>query len=126
MTHVGGPYGLAAMFAGFALAAGARLTDIIVPIVEMWPWAGRWFRRSLYGLVGLSLFAYLGVPGAADLIDGLVVFGTAAITAYLVHRGRYGAKAARVMAPSAAVFALVDAGCRHRELRRIGECDGNA
>ena len=30
-TAVGGPYGLMAMFAGFALAAGARLADAIVP-----------------------------------------------------------------------------------------------
>jgi hypothetical protein len=41
-TRVGGPYGLAALFAGLALVGGMRLTDTIVPLRAMWPWASRW------------------------------------------------------------------------------------
>lgn len=106
-THVGGPYGLTAMFAGLALAAGARLADTVVPIREAWPWAARWLRWGVMGVTGLAVLAYLGVPGATDLANVCVVCGTAGITVYLVHRGRYGAQAARVVAPAAAVFALV-------------------
>jgi diguanylate cyclase (GGDEF)-like protein/PAS domain S-box-containing protein len=106
-TRVGGPYGLTAMFAGLALACGMTLADVIVPVEEIWPWAQRGLRIGLGAVVGVALAAYLGVPGAAVLTDTLVVFGSAGITAYLVHRGRYGAQAARVVSPSAAVFALV-------------------
>ncbi len=106
-TRVGGPYGLIALFAGLALASGIRLADTIVPVNVAWPWAARWLHRGLIALVVVSLLAYLGVPGAADLVDFAVVVGSAGITAYLVHRGRFGAQVARVLAPSAAVFALV-------------------
>ena len=83
------------------------LADTIVPVNVAWPWAARWLHRGLIALVVVSLLAYLGVPGAADLRRFAVVVGSAGITAYLVHRGRFGAQAARVLAPSAAVFALV-------------------
>ncbi len=106
-THVGGPYGLAAFFAGLAVAAGACLADSIVPIREELPWASRWFKAGMIVLVALAAFAYLGVPGATVMTDIAVVGGTAGIAAYLVHRGRYGSQPARVAAPSAAVFALV-------------------
>jgi diguanylate cyclase (GGDEF)-like protein/PAS domain S-box-containing protein len=106
-THVGGPYGLTAMFAGLALACGIKLADVIVPVREIWPWAARWLRIALAAVVAIALGAYLGVPGAAVLADTLVVIGSAGITAYLVHRGSSGAQAARVVSPSAAVFALV-------------------
>ncbi len=106
-THIGGPYGLTALFAGLALAAGARLADTIVPVAGAWPFAARWLRWGLIAVSVIAVLAYVGAPGAALLTDVLVVFGSAAITAYLVHRGRYGSQPARVVAPSAAVFALV-------------------
>jgi diguanylate cyclase (GGDEF)-like protein/PAS domain S-box-containing protein len=106
-TRVGGPYGLVALFSGLALVAGARLADTIVPVSVAWPSSSRWLHRGLIALVIVSLLAYLGVPGATDAVDAAIVIGSAAITAYLVHRGRYGAQVARVLAPSAAVFALV-------------------
>ena len=106
-TAVGGPYGLMAMFAGLSLAAGAMLADAIVPLHDVAPRAIGWFHRSLYGIAGLSLLAYLGIPGATVLADSIVVLGSPAIAAYLVYRGRRGAQAARVAAPSALVFALV-------------------
>ncbi|MBV9991017.1 MAG: GGDEF and EAL domain-containing protein [Alphaproteobacteria bacterium] len=106
-THVGGPYGLTALFAGLALAAGMRLADTIVPVEGAWPWAVRWFHWGVIAIGILAILAYLGVPTATVLIDVLVVFGSAAITVYLVHRGRYGSQTARVIAPSSAVFALV-------------------
>ena len=106
-TAVGGPYGLMAMFAGLSLAAGAMLADAIVPVRELWPLAQRWFRLGLSSLCGLSVLAYLGVPGATVAVDSIVVIGVGATAAYLVFRGRLGAQAARVAAPSALVFALV-------------------
>ena len=106
-TAVGGPYGLMAMFAGLTLTAGARLADAIVPFREVWPRRLIQFRRSLWAIFGLSILAYLGVPGATILTDSVVVLGSAAVAAYLVHRGRLGAQAARVAAPAALVFALV-------------------
>src|SRR5581483_9667566 len=109
MEALGGPYGLAAMFAGLALAAALKLTDIIAPVEQLWRWSKGRLRYALWGLAGLSILAFLGLPGATLLADIVVVVGTAAITAYLVHRGRLGLQAARVVAPSAAIFALVAA-----------------
>ncbi|HEV2560845.1 MAG TPA: EAL domain-containing protein [Rhizomicrobium sp.] len=107
-TAVGGPYGLSAMFAGLALAAGIRLADIVTPLETVWPQqAVQWRKWGLYGLVALSLLAFIGLPGATLLLEPIIVFGTAGVTAYLVHQGRMGRQAARVIAPSAAVFALV-------------------
>jgi diguanylate cyclase (GGDEF)-like protein/PAS domain S-box-containing protein len=120
-THVGGPYGLTAFFSGLALAAGARLANHLVPIASLWPWAERWFYWGVILLVVLSLFAYLGAPGATVFTYVCVVVGTAAITAYLVHRGRYGARAARVIAPSAVVFALVSVAATLSALGVLGD-----
>lgn len=106
-TAVGGPYGLSAMMAGLSLAAGIRLVDTIAPFAEAWRPAERYVRWALYTLLGLSLLSYLGVPLATVLVQTLVLFGTSALSAYLVHRGREGVQPARVLAPSAAVFALV-------------------
>jgi len=106
-THVGGPYGLTALFAGLALAAGLRLADTIAPVREIWPGQERRLRWGVNAVAILAILAYLGLPGATLLIDTVVLFGSAAITAYLVHRGRFGSQPARVIAPSAAVFALV-------------------
>ncbi len=107
ITAVGGPYGLQAMFAGLALVAGARLADIVAPLESAYPWAVRYRRGGFLGVAGLSLLAFVGFPGATLLLDPVVVFGTAGVASYLVHEGRRGTQAARVIAPSAAVFALV-------------------
>lgn len=109
VSAVGGPYGLSAMLAGLALAAALRLTDIVVPVTDLWPQAEPWRKWGPLALVGLSLLAFVGVPGATVLMEFAVVIGAGAIAVYLIHRGRLGAQAARVMAPSAAVFALVTA-----------------
>ena len=57
--------------------------------------------------VGWALLAYLGVPGATFLTDLVIVPGSAAIALYLIVCGRRGMRAAQVIAPSAAAFALV-------------------
>lgn len=107
ITAVGGPYGLQALFAGLALAAGARLADVVAPLENSFPWAISYFKWVVLGLVALSLLAFVGFPGATFILDPIVVFGTAGVASYLVHEGRRGVQAARVIAPSATVFALV-------------------
>jgi diguanylate cyclase (GGDEF)-like protein len=109
-THIGGPFGLEVAIAGLALAAGLRLTDFIVPVETLWPRGRIPFNRALIGLCFLSLASFLGVPAAMIVIDVLVVLGTAAVTIYFVRCGRIGNQAARVAAPSAAVFACVALG----------------
>lgn len=107
---VGGPYGVTAFFAGLALMAALRLADVIAPVDELWHFVSEKRQRyALWGLVALLVLAFVGVPGATLLMDVVVVLGTAAITAYLVHRGRLGLQAARVLAPSSAIFSLVTA-----------------
>jgi diguanylate cyclase (GGDEF)-like protein/PAS domain S-box-containing protein len=106
-TVVGGPYGLSALIAGLSLVAGLRLTDIVAPVEEFAPGARRWLNGAMLGIAVLSLLAFVGLPGATLLVEILLLIGTAAITGYLVHRGRLGVQAARVAAPSAAVFSLV-------------------
>lgn len=106
-TPLGGPYGLMALIAGLALAAGARLADAVVPVREFLPQYRRAFRFAVWGVVALSGMAFVGIPGAIVATDGVVVLGTSVIATYLVQCGRMGSLAARVLAPSAAVFALV-------------------
>jgi diguanylate cyclase (GGDEF)-like protein/PAS domain S-box-containing protein len=106
-TGVGGPYGLIAMFAVFSLTAATELADAIVPLRDIWPLHVRWLRRGQGALAALSIFAFVGIPGATILCDVMVVAGTAAIAAYLFHNGRLGSRAARVSFPSALVFAFV-------------------
>ena len=106
-TAVGGPYGLMAMLAGFSLSAGAMLADAIVPVHDLWPRSVRRVRLTLAAICLIGVLAWFGIPGAAVLTDSLVVLGTPAIAGYLVYRGRLGAQAARVAAPSALVFSLV-------------------
>ena len=106
-TGVGGPYGLTAMFAGLSLAAGSRLADAIVPMSEIWPRHVPWLTRAQLTIVGLAILAYIGIPAAALLCAVLVLLGAAAISAYLVYRGRLGSQAARVAIPSALVFTFV-------------------
>ena len=109
-TSVGGPYGFMALISGLSLAAAVRLTEAVAPLSDLWPWAERYRRWGLLGLVALSFLAFVGVPAAAFLVDVLLVFGVAGLAAYLVRRGMTGSRPARVLAPSATVFALVTLG----------------
>jgi diguanylate cyclase (GGDEF)-like protein/PAS domain S-box-containing protein len=102
---LGGPYGITAMLAGLTLAAGLQLADTIAPLEKRFP--PDILRWSTIGLVGLSAFALVGVPGAMLLTEIAVVIGTALIAAWLVREGLAGGRAARVVAPSAAIFAIV-------------------
>jgi diguanylate cyclase (GGDEF)-like protein len=106
-TGVGGPYGLTAMFAGFSLAAGARLADAIVPLREIWPRHIQWLKRGEAVMIVLAILSYIGVPGTIIAVDALVLFGAPAVAAYLIYRGALGSQAAKVSIPSALVFACV-------------------
>lgn len=106
-TRIGGPYGLSAFLTILALCAGARLADAIIPFADVVP---DWMRRiywSIWGLLGLGVLAYLGLPGATLLANVAIVLGSMAIAAYLFLAGKRGHKAAQVIAPSAVAFALV-------------------
>ncbi|HWA29622.1 MAG TPA: bifunctional diguanylate cyclase/phosphodiesterase [Rhizomicrobium sp.] len=107
MTAVGGPYGFSAMLLGLALAAAIRLADLVAPVSEAWPNAVPALVWTQRGLLALCALAFLGLPGAALLLQIAAVIGSAGIAVYLVHRGMLGAQAARVVAPSAAIFSLV-------------------
>lgn len=106
-TAVGGPYGFAAMVAGLTLAAAARLTEEVAPLTDLWPWAAKYRRWGFATLLSFSALAFIGLPGATLLMNVVVVFGAAGLAVYLVHRGLAGSRPARILAPSAAVFALV-------------------
>jgi diguanylate cyclase (GGDEF)-like protein/PAS domain S-box-containing protein len=120
VTAVGGPYGLSAMLSGLALAAALYLTDLVAPVVDLWPAMEGRRRWVFLVVIAVSLFAFVGAPGAIVAAQILVLVGTAAITTYLVHRGLKGSKAARVVAPSAAIFALVAAITAAIELGAFG------
>jgi diguanylate cyclase (GGDEF)-like protein len=120
-TRVGGPYGLTAAFAGLALAAGARLANAAAPVTGLWPRAGRPFHLGVLGLAVISALAYLGAPAATDLTYLCVVLGSGALAAYLVHCGGRGVRAARMLAPSATVFALVTLAGTLSTLGLLGE-----
>jgi diguanylate cyclase (GGDEF)-like protein len=120
-TPVGGPYGLMAMLAGFSLAAGAALADAFVPLRDLRPRWTHWFRRVLLAICVIAFLAYLGIPGAAVVTDTIVVLGSLVVAAYVVYRGRIGAQAARVAAPSALVFALVTLASLAATLNNTGE-----
>jgi diguanylate cyclase (GGDEF)-like protein/PAS domain S-box-containing protein len=120
-THVGGPYGLSAFLTGLALAAGARLANAIIPLRDRWPQYEKLFHRTIYGLIALAFLAYLGVPGATLLTDICIVLGSLGVAAYLFLSGRRGMKAAQVIAPSAAAFALVAVAAAVIALGGLGE-----
>ena len=107
VTRIGGPYGLSAFLTALALAAGARLADAISPVAEIVPRHRKHYYWALYGLIGLGVLAYLGIPAATLLTDILIVPGAIAVAIYLVYCGRLGRRAAQVIAPSAGAFALV-------------------
>ncbi|HKB95944.1 MAG TPA: PAS domain-containing protein, partial [Rhizomicrobium sp.] len=106
-TRIGGPYGLSALLTALALAAGARLADAIIPVRDTWPKYEKHFHRAIYGLIALGILAYLGLPAATLVTDTAIVLGSIAVAIYLVYCGRHGHRAAQVIAPSAAAFALV-------------------
>jgi diguanylate cyclase (GGDEF)-like protein len=120
-TSIGGPYGLSAFLTALALAAGAHLANAIIPVRDTWPKHERKFRRTVYGLIVLGALAYLGLPGATLLTDIAIVIGSIAVAAYLVYCGRSGHKAAQVIAPSAAAFALVAVAAAVMALGGLGE-----
>jgi diguanylate cyclase (GGDEF)-like protein/PAS domain S-box-containing protein len=105
--RLGGPYGLGAFLNLLALAAGAKLANAIVPLRDVFPRYQIYLRRVLWGLVALGLAAWVGLPGATLLGDIVIVTGGTVIAVYLFWCGRRGIKAAQVVAPSAAAFALV-------------------
>lgn len=104
---VGGPYGFSALMLGLTLAAAFRLVDLITPFGEVWPKAPLYLLWTQRAILAFSALAFLGLPGAVLLVEIGVVVGSALITVYLIRRGLAGAQAARVVAPSAAVFSLV-------------------
>lgn len=108
-TAVGGPYGFSIMIAGLCLGAGVTLANVVAPLSDVLPNAKLWLKWGSIVIVTLSVFSFVGVPGAMLLTELAVVVGSGAITGYFVHRGRMGSAPARVVAPSAAVFSLVAA-----------------
>ncbi len=120
-TRIGGPYGLSAFLTILALAAGARLADAIIPLRDTWPKYEKLFHRGIYGLVGLGALAYLGIPAATLLTDIALVLGSVVVASYLIYCGRIGHKAAQVIAPSAAAFALVAVAAAVMALGGLGE-----
>lgn len=120
-TGIGGPYGLSAFLTALALAAGARLANAILPVRETAPRYEKLFHRSVYGLMLLGALAYLGLPGATLLTDIAIVTGSIAVAAYLFLSGRRGHRAAQVIAPSAAAFALVAVAAAVMAVGGLGE-----
>lgn len=120
-TRIGGPYGLSALLTALALAAGARLADAIIPVREIFPRHEKHVRWAVWGLVGLGVLAYLGVPAATLFTDIAIVLGSLAVAGYLIYCGRRGHKAAQVIAPSAGAFALVALAAAVMALGGLGE-----
>ena len=120
-TGYGGPYGLSAFLTIMALAAGARLANAIIPLRDIWPKHEKHFHRTLYGLIALGAMAYVGLPVATVLTNVAVVLGSLAVAGYLFFAGRRGHKAAQVIAPSAAAFALVALAAAVMSVGGLGE-----
>jgi diguanylate cyclase (GGDEF)-like protein len=104
---VGGPYGFSSLMLGLTLAAAIKLVDLVAPFADVWAKAPVYLRWTQRVVLALSALAFLGLWGAALAVQIVVVAGSALITLYLIRRGLMGAQAARVVAPSAAVFSLV-------------------
>src|SRR5579863_1732194 len=83
-TRIGGPYGLSALLTACALAAGARLADAIIPLRDTLPRQEKNFHRAVYGLAGLGVLAYLGLPAATLLTDVAIVLGSILVAGYLI------------------------------------------
>ena len=120
-TRIGGPYGLSAFLTALALAAGMRMANAIIPLRDIWPRHEKLFQRGVFALAGLGALAYLGLPGAAVATDMVIVAGSIAVALYLIYCGRRGHKAAQVIAPSAAAFALVAVAAAVMAVGGLGE-----
>lgn len=106
ITPVGGPYGLLALFAGLSVVAGLRLLNMLLPFRAVWPAADRWLTKILYGVVGVSVLAYLGVPGTTVLVDTVGVLASLGAAAFVIFSWQRGTRAARALAPGVILFAL--------------------
>jgi len=120
-TGYGGPYGLSAFLTALALAAGARLANAIIPVRDIYPRQEKLFHYLTVGLIVLGAMAYVGLPAATLVTDTVIVLGSTAVAVYLVTCGRRGHKAAQVIAPSAAAFALVALAAAVMALGGFGE-----
>jgi diguanylate cyclase (GGDEF)-like protein len=107
INSLGGPYGLIGLVEGLTLAAALMLADSVAPFSDLWAGATRHKRWALIVLGTLGVLALAGVPAASLAVQALVILGVAGLAAYLVRRGAGGSRAARILAPGAAVFALV-------------------
>ena len=85
-TAVGGPYGISAAIAGLALAAGLRLTDVVVPVDDFLPDGRRWFSWAVRAVVALSILAFLGLPGAAFLSEFVADAKKSGLVARLIEK----------------------------------------
>lgn len=106
VTPVGGPYGLRALFAGLAMAAGLKLVDTLLPLRAVWPRFEKHWVWALYALIAMSVLAYLGVPLTAAIIGSFSVPTAMAVAVYVMYWARKGSHAARALAPGAIMFAL--------------------
>jgi diguanylate cyclase (GGDEF)-like protein/PAS domain S-box-containing protein len=107
VTSIGGPYGLTAMLAGLSLVSGVQFVEVAVPIRRAWPGGERWLRWGAIAVAVISVFAYVGIPGATVLTDIILVCGTLAVAGYLFYCAREKCRPARVLLPSAGLFALL-------------------
>ncbi len=107
VTSIGGPYGLTALFGGLALAAGIRFVDLIEPVAEVWPVAGRWLNKAVIGLLIVTALAYIGFPGMTLLTDIVLFVMPPVGFFYLILRHRRGSRTSRVLQPAAGLFAMV-------------------
>ncbi len=106
-TAVGGPYGMSAMIAGLALAAGLRLTDVVVPVDGFFRDAPAPVALGRSGRDGPVGACFPG-PSRRDVPDRNRFTGRNGGDHGLPGPSRQARhQAARVAAPSAAVFSLV-------------------
>lgn len=122
LTALGGPYGFAAALEALSLAAAIGLVEAVAPLSDRWPWSEKYRRWTMLALLALAFLAFVGVPASAVTVNIVLLIGVTALAAYVVRRGGSGSRAARVLAPSAAVFALVTLGAA---LAALGVFQGN-
>ena len=122
LTALGGPYGFAAALEALSLVAAIGLVEAVAPLSDRWPWSEKYRRWTMLALLALAFLAFVGVPAVAVTVNIVLLIGVTALAAYVVRRGGSGSRAARVLAPSAAVFALVTLGAA---LAALGVFQGN-
>ena len=121
-THIGGPYGLVGVSdgagAGGGRAAGRRHRSLArspAAACEAVP------HRALWSCAGWARWPIWACPAPRFSPTSLIVPGSAAVAAYLFICGRRGMRAAQVIAPSAAAFALVALAAAVTSLGGLGE-----